>query len=781
MHLLACLLLVLSFCNLSAAVAWTLPYYEPPATAAGTRYDVGPGQAYAELDDVPWLSLAAGDVVLIHHRDAPYRAVFAIKTQATTEHPLRIYGVRDPTTGAIPVISADGAVTASAGQTAHLAGLGLRGGQTLAIVDYGGQMPTWIEIANLEFQDARLDSTFTDTAGSANYGGFPCSIWSRAKHVAIKGCRFINNGIGVFTQCHAGVAGSSEDTLIEGCDFADNGNIGHSTEHNIYSQGISSTIQFCRVGRLIGPGSAIKDRGAGTVIRYNLITSSARALDLVEPEEYTEEITALPTYGQDYVYGNIIINDINAGGSGNMIHYGADNDWSRARKGTLHFYNNTISIQSGMTYTAPYTEHANWRVNIFQITDNAARIEAYNNIFSQLQPTTPPEAWGPSNLNIIGAGAGDVVGTVDFLGGNWIRSAWCIAHDDYPAPDTGHHVVQSAPLVTGQDPLFVDFLTDPTLGAASPCRNIAVALPASLTSTHPVLFQCGAPPTARTSLHDAGAFEGAASPAIAVTRNGHDIADGGTETVTGSTPGTTITLTYAIGNPGGDTLSIGEVGSIPGTNCTVSVTTAPDASVAAGSSTMLVLSVTPTAAGAWSFPISFATNVAGRNPEDWTVSGSASTSTAEIAVDRGGATIVDGGTDAITGSTAGSTFSLTYTIANTGTAVLTLGSIGPITGTNCTVVITTAPASSIAVGTSSALVVEVAATAVGAWSFPVSFATNDADEDPTSWTISGNAREGGSGGHSEDGGGGNCGFGAAALLLAPLLLVGRLRIRHGAR
>lgn len=35
-------------------------------------FDVGPGQPLATPSDVPWESLAAGDVVRIHWRAAPY-------------------------------------------------------------------------------------------------------------------------------------------------------------------------------------------------------------------------------------------------------------------------------------------------------------------------------------------------------------------------------------------------------------------------------------------------------------------------------------------------------------------------------------------------------------------------------------------------------------------------------------------------------------------------------------------------------------------------------------
>lgn len=72
------------------------------------------------------------------------------------------------------------------------------------------------------------------------------------------------------------------------------------------------------------------------------------------------------------------------------------------------------------------------------------------------------------------------------------------------------------------------------------------------------------------------------------------------------------------------------------------------------------------------------------------------------------------------------------------------------------------------------------AISAGAWSFGVSFATDDGDENPTGWTVSGIASDpghGGGGGDDDGSGGGGCGAGAVALLTAPLLLLSLRRRR----
>ena len=57
------------------------------------------------------------------------------------------------------------------------------------------------------------------------------------------------------------------------------------------------------------------------------------------------------------------------------------------------------------------------------------------------------------------------------------------------------------------------------------------------------------------------------------------------------------------------------------------INTQPAASVAAGNSTGLVVTVTPTAAGAWSFNLSVGNNDSNENPYNWSVSGTAVTET----------------------------------------------------------------------------------------------------------------------------------------------------------
>jgi len=65
------------------------------ASAHATVYDVGPGQPLANVGDVPWESLAAGDTVQIHWRATPYREKWVISRAGTAAQPITVRGIAD--------------------------------------------------------------------------------------------------------------------------------------------------------------------------------------------------------------------------------------------------------------------------------------------------------------------------------------------------------------------------------------------------------------------------------------------------------------------------------------------------------------------------------------------------------------------------------------------------------------------------------------------------------------------------------------------------------------
>ena len=67
------------------------------ATRAGAAtYQVGPGKPLATIGAVPWESLQAGDLVLIHWQATPYHEKWVICRQGTAAAPIIVRGVLGP-------------------------------------------------------------------------------------------------------------------------------------------------------------------------------------------------------------------------------------------------------------------------------------------------------------------------------------------------------------------------------------------------------------------------------------------------------------------------------------------------------------------------------------------------------------------------------------------------------------------------------------------------------------------------------------------------------------
>lgn len=113
----------------------------------------------------------------------------------------------------------------------------------------------------------------------------------------------------------------------------------------------------------------------------------------------------------------------------------------------------------------------------------------------------------------------------------------------------------------------------------------------------------------------------------------------------------------------------------------------------------------------------------------------------EMDVLRGTTAIADAGTDTVNIVTTGS--NLVYTIENTGGLDLNLTGtplVDVTPGTNvASVTVTANPTSPVAGGGSTNFTINVVPTGVGAYDFAVSIDNNDADENPYTFTVSGNA------------------------------------------
>jgi hypothetical protein len=262
-----------------------------------------------------------------------------------------------------------------------------------------------------------------------------------------------------------------------------------------------------------------------------------------------------------------------------------------------------------------------------------------------------------------------------------------------------------------------------------------------------------------------GTATAAPAPEMDVFRGSSPISASGTD-LAGSAfvAGVGSTLTYTIANTGTADLNISTLPvAAPSSlvNCTATITTQPTSPIPAASSVAFAIEITPIAPGAFSCTVSIDSDDGNENPYNWTIAGNSAPPPApEIEVTRGSVPVADGGLDSPGAAPAGSVITLTYTISNPGSAALNLSGIPAVALTglsNCTAVVTLQPAiTTLAPSTSTTFEVQVTPLAVGAFSFGLSIANNDANENPYDWTVSGTASSsgGGSGSRAGDAGGG---------------------------
>jgi len=459
----------------------------------GTRYDITDESSF---DAVPWLDLESGDTVLIHYKKEPYRRKIGLKGVGTTSQPIRICGIPD-SSGRLPEISGENSITGPGFDDSFFNPDFPEWGEALGVIvinDQWGNKPENIVIQNLKITGAYYAHSFTDKAGvTQNYIRNASGIYIVVgKNISVRGCEITDNGNGIFTNSNVNsIERTTEEVLIEYNYLYDNGNEKNEAlgipgygRHNLYIQSKGMIVQYNRIGRLRpgAMGSSLKDRSAGSIIRYNWIESAARTLDLVEQED-ASPVQDDPRYGFDYVYGNILINSKNDGtglaSAGNIIHYGGDNSVNNdgedsngtCRNGTLEFFNNTVVIIN-------YDDRSgDWnRDYIFQLSTHNDTVNIRNNIFYAYFP----------NAEIYMA-LMNRFGTANLEGVNWFVTNWKEGHieDDYK-PFVGT-INRNGTILTGTDPGFQNLLDyDFSLTAASACIDAGSLLPSSITNNYPL-------------------------------------------------------------------------------------------------------------------------------------------------------------------------------------------------------------------------------------------------------------------------------------------------------
>lgn len=444
---------------------------------SATDYHIGPDQALADIDDVNWAALQAGDRVFIHWRSQSYKEKWVINAQGTAQNPIQIIGVNGPQ-GQQPVIDGNGAVTVSSVNFWN---------EPRGVIKIGGSntpsdgLPQHIIIDNLEIRSGYKDYSFTnDNGGTETYSNNAASIYvEKAANLIIRNCTLTDSGNGLFIGANGG---QTQNILIEKNHIYGNGVVDRFYEHNNYSAAINITFQYNHFGplRVGADGNNLKDRSAGLVVRYNWIESGNRQLDLVDAED-SSVLVNHPSYSSTHVYGNVLIEPDGAGNS-QMVHYGGDSGTTADyRKGTLYFYNNTlVSTRSSNT-------------TLLRLSTNDETAEVFNNIY-------------------YGTAAGNRLALIDGNGtfnyhNNWIKNDFqdCHCTPAGSVNDQGMNLV-------GTDPGFINSATqDFGLLMTSDAIDQGDVIPAVLLPNHDVNIeyfkhQSSSPRLSDGSL-DMGAFE----------------------------------------------------------------------------------------------------------------------------------------------------------------------------------------------------------------------------------------------------------------------------------
>jgi len=383
------------FTTVEKPVPWDYHSTGPDRTACrakeGLTYRVGPGQAYPEPHNVPWLRLLPCDTVLIYWRPQPYTDAIYIAVRGKNHKAITVEGVTN-NAGQRPLFDGSHAVQdSSQGMDpyelcAGMISIGLPSSQAVPQQVYG-YTPGYIVLENFEVENA-----FGKYPGSkqppytCTVSGQPTKPWAEfvaglyidpAQHLLIKNNYFHNNGLGAFANSLDGSHHQSRDFYVTGNTIVDNGN-GEASQHNYYFELVGERVIHNYFGPPIAmtQGENIKDRSVCVEYADNYIDSGNNLIAFRDPQSNGDyEWHQMDAYGtqcssQLYVHNNTFVSRgptefgamsvINGFGDGVV-----EGDPQNNRFGAVYFYNNVvIAIGNRDPYglkSVPVFQNANQR------------------------------------------------------------------------------------------------------------------------------------------------------------------------------------------------------------------------------------------------------------------------------------------------------------------------------------------------------------------------------------------------------------------------------------
>lgn len=271
-----------------------------------------------------------------------------------------------------------------------------------------------------------------------------------------------------------------------------------------------------------------------------------------------------------------------------------------------------------------------------------------------------------------------------------------------------------------------------------------------------------------------GIFNGSASndPIMRVEVEGGYRPHNSPQPVNGAMSGVAFLIDCGVENQGSASLQLTGTPMVTfpaQVNCACALTTAPTSPIASTMETLFEISVTPTAAGTFSFDMSIQSNDPATPTYVVHFSGTTAGAPPNLNVLMAGAPVAHNGTHTHTGATPGAAFNLQGGAQNLGGTALTLNGtplVAISAQVNCTATVVVSPLASIPGAQTSTFTIQVTPAAGGAFSFDVTIASDDADTPSYVVHVQGNAAVPGDGGDDDDSG---CSTSAGSSGLAALL------------